>query len=105
MDHSRLTALFGDNPTLIHQFIENILLHMPAQLATLQQAVPQNDLPTIRHIAHELKTQFAYFGEDTLKDLALAIEQFDNTIDAHHIDQLIQKSAEWLKSLKEKYKC
>lgn len=102
MDHSRLTALFGDNPMLIQLFIENILKHMPAQLATLQQAVAQHDLQAIRHIAHELKTQFAYFGEDTLRDLALAIEQFDNTIDAHHINQLVQHTKDWLVLLNEK---
>lgn len=53
-----LLGKLGRNPVFVHQMLALFIDRVPQQIRTLQDAIEQNDWPTVAREAHSLKTTF-----------------------------------------------
>ena len=77
---NELKQLFiDDDPEEFEEIIEDFLNNTHTVLAQIKQAIITQDRPTIRILAHTLKSTLASFGALSLTELCTAIEAKSNS--------------------------
>jgi len=102
MTNDRLRKLFGDDPELIKRFVAHILREIPLQLDVLVCAARDGDTETLRNTAHALKSQLAYFDEETLGSIAASLEfwTLPPSVDEERmLRQFLADTEHWLRRL------
>lgn len=90
IDEAQL-AVLRTVPNLLGLTIDLYLKETPDQLAQLQAAAAQGDLPTLRDLAHKLKGSSATLGACTLVALLLQFEELRTPSDLLTVPALLQR--------------
>ncbi|MBI3659163.1 Hpt domain-containing protein [Candidatus Acetothermia bacterium] len=93
---NNLKEMVGED--FIGELIDTFLDEAPQLIASLQKALPKNDVETFRRSAHSLKSNSASFGAHALSDQAKALEMLGRAGQLSQVgDKLETLSAEYKK--------
>ena len=75
IDLTYLRTMAADDPSLQQQLLEMLLEDLYTQLPLLEKAINSSDWPTVKQLAHHLKTTFPYTGNVLVLEHIRKIEQ------------------------------
>jgi HPt (histidine-containing phosphotransfer) domain-containing protein len=81
-----LRALAAGDVKFEKEMLEMMLKSIPEDLSLIEEAIPANDIHTIKTTAHRLKSSIALLGE---KELADKLEELDKT----NVENLLEKAS------------
>ncbi len=73
-DVSAILEVTGGDNGLLRELITLFLKESPAWVAQVRQAIANNEVDTLRRIAHSIKGSIGYFGASQVRDLAQRLE-------------------------------
>jgi CheY-like chemotaxis protein/HPt (histidine-containing phosphotransfer) domain-containing protein len=90
IDEAAIIAKLGGDETLYAEITEIFLEEAPKHLAKLKLALIHGDSATVEAVAHSLKGELAYFGDNELSAVARDLEEAARNLDLELANALFQ---------------